>query len=232
MMGREGLFGMRGVGIRGFWWNYMWKNIGMCVVLAAAADLFISILIGNTGPKEAVAVFLVFLLGLTSIILLVFINTGYKIYGPMLVGLGSTRREQLAGITLSQAGIAIFFLITSWLLWLWTAHMGIRGDLRLCELLMPLFAFLLMSVGLGELLTYLNMKSGWFGRIFWTILFGVIGGCCGLFTSMTAHGGLGKMLKMMERLFSVWSVLLVCGIVLCAAGRLLIWRYLKNMEVR
>ena len=150
------------------------------------------------------------------------------LYIPLVLSLGSTRREVYGGFLLYRVAAALTPLLTAFLIWL-----PLPGDIAADgRALLPSIGLLLLyAVSAGSLMGVAYQKLRLLGMILLVVVCGALGGCVGLMMTMNDAGG-----NLFSRIFGwmdQWILVgLVLGILLAAADLIVTYLLLKSREVK
>lgn len=160
-----------------FWTSYVLETFGMGAAVAAAL-----VVIAGAGASGGAlpAILMAFPYYLTagcafSILMVCFAS--HLSYLPLLIAMGSTRREALWGFCGYRVFSALLPALPALILWLLIPG-EISGNGRR---LLPLMLLLLLSAAsLGSLAGLIYRKLRVVGMVFFVLIFGCVGGCIAL----------------------------------------------------
>lgn len=128
-----------------------------------------------------------------GLMLAVFAATVYKLYLPLTLSMGSTRREAFFGIQLYRlVGIVCFLILFASLSHLPLLAEQIRTVPSWTVLYSPLFllGYYLLCGSLGDLMGLVSLRFGKVGNVIMLVILAIFGGFCGF--AMSAGGTLAS----------------------------------------
>ena len=168
-----------------------WIKLGLEVFLwSLAACVFFGVIMLIQGSEQDFASLLVSLMSILSgfggLMLAIFSGTVYKLYLPLTLSMGSTRREAFFGIEVYRLTSIVCFLC----LFAVCNHLPpiaarIQADPAGMTLYAPLsiLGYYLLSSSMGSLLGIVTLRFGKVGTIIMAIILGLFGGFCGFVMS-------------------------------------------------
>ena len=208
-----------------FWMRYLLETVGIGLLVG----IFVLVLMGIGAEGDATAAVLFCIpyyitIGCALSVMMVAFST-HILYIPLVLSMGSTRREAYWGFLLYRLAAAAFPLLVSLILWLVIPGDIARDGLRV----LPMLALVLLSViHFGSLagLAYQKLK------ILGIVLLIVICGCVGGLVSLLINGFHLDLSEILGAMSQIWVIGVLVWLILAALDLLATYFALRSREVK
>lgn len=186
---------------------FLWSLAG-CLFFFLLMLLQVSGLSSTSALRDLVGMLAPF----CGLMLAIFMTSVYKLYLPLAISMGSTRKDAFFGIQLFKLLLALAFVLLATILkYLPMMAQPDNHDMmgQLFRSPLALFGYYLAISALGSLLGLLSLRFGKVGNVIMLVILAGFGGFCGYFVS---SGGTAAFLSSLS-VQSMTSGLLVFGVV-------------------
>lgn len=211
-----------------FWLRYYLETMGIGFGVGAVMLLLNGLGVGRevlSGVLASTPYYIA--IGCALAIMMVCFST-HILYIPLVLSMGSTRREAYLGFLLYRVASALTPLLAAVLIWL-----PLPGEIAESgRTLLPIIGLMLLfAVNAGSLMGAVYQKLRILGLVLLVIVCGAVGGCVGLLMSMDEAGGtlFSRIFNMMDQ----WTVIgFVLWILVAAADLIVTYLLLRRREVK